>query len=80
MLEQYYKFLRQGSLEATVYYLAVNTSEWNEFHIEYIRWDAFFQMDTALSYKQVRNAIFRLRAKGLPIRHIARGTYRWTSK
>lgn len=80
MPEYFYKFLRQGSLEALVYYLAVNTSDYNQFRIEYIRWDALFQHDRVLSYKQVRNAIFRLRAKGLPIRHICRGSYRWISQ
>lgn len=77
--EWFRRNVRLDTTEAFVYKLAFETAVWSEFHIEYIRWDAFFNHDTSLSYAQVRNALFRLRRKGAKIRHIARGTYRWIS-
>lgn len=78
MLEKYYRALRLNTMEILVFKLALESTAYNEFAIEHIRWDAFFKYDRPLSYKQVRNAIFRMRAKGLPIRHICRGSYRWS--
>lgn len=75
----YMRHVRLATTEALVYQLALKTTEFNCFSIEYIRWDAFFQHDRALSYNQVRNALFRLRRKGANIRHLARGCYKWIS-
>lgn len=71
---------KAGSIELIVLYWALNTATWNEFHIESIRWEAFFQSDKSLSYKQVRDALFRLRAKGLAVRHVARGSYKFVTE
>ena len=80
MFADLYAHVKPHTTEHLVLYLALTTSDWSGFSIEIIRWDALFMYDTPLSYKQVRNAIFRLRAKGLPIRHICRGTYLWKSQ
>lgn len=79
MLHPVFRYARLNSIEALVFVLAEKTATYNEFQIESIRWDAFFQHDRALSYKQVRNALFRLRAKGANMRHICGGSYKWIS-
>lgn len=71
---------KTSTVEFFVLYWAQQTAYQNHFAIEYIRWEAFFQDDLYLSYKQVRNALFRLRRKGLAIKHIGRGVYRFVEK
>lgn len=74
----YLEHFRPGTLQQSIYQCALEASTVNEFSIEGIRWRAYFEYDLVLSYKQVRNALFRMKARGaLPIRHIARGTYKW---
>lgn len=44
------------------------------FHINMVRLGVFYKFGACLSYKQVRNALYRLRAMGR-VKHIGLGVY-----
>lgn len=53
---------------------------YEEFSIADIRFDAFYRFRLELSWKQVRDALYRLNHGKLLFRHIAKGVYTWNMK
>lgn len=68
------------SLEEKVYNWACRTSAGNQFDIGVIRLSMAVFDQEEYSYKQVRDALYRLRVKTGLFTHLLRGVYKWQSK
>lgn len=71
--------LRQSrrTLQMKVQCSAVATSQNDYFCIRDIQYHVHATSGDLLSYKQVRNALYRLRQRYGEFYHVARGSYRW---
>lgn len=72
---------RQVTIEELVLYLPLDALfryGAKEFSIHDIRMDALLSFHVILSWKQVRDALYRLNHGKLLFRHIARGVYTWS--
>lgn len=71
------------TLEMLVLYIPLHNLfqyNWLEFDIEEIRLFVYAECQALLSYKQVRDALYRISHGKVLFRHIQRGKYTWLQK
>lgn len=63
-------------IEQNVLKIAKGFTPDQRFHINHLRWMILFRFGQNLSYKQVRDALYRVREWTL-IEHTGKGWYQW---